>query len=68
MKHLEEVGQGYWSHLARAWMLAVQVVVLLVILPPVLIVHGMAPGLWTNVASDRLAAARRVIDAGRNRA
>ena len=52
--HLHRVGQGYFVHLATAWGLAAQLIILLAVLPVVLVVHGLLPGVWDSVVSDRI--------------
>lgn len=41
MKHLEETGYTYFSHLKRAWTIAF-----------VLIVHGLFPNIWEDKATE----------------
>jgi len=43
MSHLTKTGYGYFEHLLRAWKVA-----------GVLLVHGLAPGIWEDKASNLL--------------
>jgi hypothetical protein len=43
MSHLNEVGIGYFAHLARAWKWAFM-----------LFVHGLFPNVWKTKVSDQL--------------
>lgn len=62
--HLHSVGQGYFVHLVSAWALAAQLLVLLVMLPAVLVVHGLLPGVWDRVVSDRIEDLNQRLQAG----
>lgn len=62
--HLHSVGQGYFGHLVSAWVLAAQLVLLLSVLPFVLVVHGLLPGVWDSVVSDRIEALNKRLQAG----
>ena len=62
--HLIKVGQGYFSHLVSAWALAAQLVILLAVLPFVLVVHGLLPGVWDHVVSDRIEALNQRLQSG----
>lgn len=62
--HLHKVGQTYVAHLATAWALAAQLIILLVVLPFVLVVHGMLPGVWNSVVSDRIEALNQRLQSG----
>ena len=41
MKHLQETGYTYFSHLIRAWTIAF-----------VLLVHGLFPNVWEDKATE----------------
>lgn len=62
--HLIKVGQGYFAHLVSAWALAAQLVMLLAVLPFVLVVHGLLPGVWERVVSDRIMSLHERLQAG----
>ena len=43
MKHLKEIGMGYFEHMWFAWSMALA-----------LLVHGIFPSLFTTYASDKI--------------
>lgn len=43
MKHLKEIGMGYFEHMWFAWSMALA-----------LLVHGIFPSLFTTYASDKM--------------
>ena len=49
MKHLKEVGMGYFEHLWFAWSMGLA-----------LLIHGVIPSLFTTYASDKMAKFNRL--------
>jgi len=45
MRHLKDIGMGYFSHLYHAWRMAF-----------ILIVHGIYPIIWETKVSDEILA------------
>jgi hypothetical protein len=62
--HLHRVGQTYLRHLVSAWSLAAQLIILLAVLPVVLVVHGVLPGVWDSVVSDKIEALNQRLQSG----
>jgi len=62
--HLHKVGQTYVGHLVTAWGLAAQLIILLAVLPFVLVVHGLLPGVWDSVVSDRIEGLNQRLQSG----
>lgn len=49
MKHLKEVGMGYFEHLWFAWSMALA-----------LLIHGIFPSLFTTYASEKMRSAHHI--------